>query len=66
MGKMIVYGDKHESHWWDSSIPEETAIAESKFKQYLREGYIASKIEKGTMGVPILDFDPKAEEIVLT
>lgn len=65
MGKMIVYGDKNESLYWDSSVPEETAIAESKFKQYVREGYIASRIEGGNSGVHILDFDPMAEEIVL-
>ena len=66
MGKMVVYGDKSESLYWDSSVPEETAFAESKFEHYVKEGYIACRIEEGgNRGVHIVDFDRMAEEIIL-
>ncbi len=66
MGMMIVYGDKNERLFWDSSIPEEAAAARSKFDQYAREGYTACRVERdGSRGVHIVDFDPMAEEIIL-
>jgi hypothetical protein len=66
MGKMVVYGDTSESLYWDASITEETASAKSKFEQYVREGYMACRVEEGgSRGIHIVDFDPMAEEIVL-
>lgn len=67
MGKMyILYGENNEKLFWNASIPEEVAIAQSRFEQYLKKGYIACRIEKGgNRGVLIAEFDLKAEEIML-
>ena len=51
---------------WDPNIPEEVAVARARFEHYLKEGYIACRIEKGgRKGVHISEFDPMAEEILL-
>lgn len=67
MGKMhLLYGDNEENLFWNESVPEEVIIAQAKFEEYLKKSYIACKIEKnGKRGVPISEFDPKAEEIIL-
>jgi hypothetical protein len=67
MGKMyILYEDNEGKVFWDESLPEEVAMAQSMFKRYIEKDYIACKIEKnGGQGVQIIEFDPKAKEIIL-
>ena len=67
MGKMyLLYEDDNQKLFWDESSPEEIAVAQSRFKQYLKEGYLACRIERdGNRGVQIVEFDPKAQEIIL-
>ena len=67
MGRMsVLFGNKNENLFWDVSVPEEVAAARLRFEEYIKKGYIACRIEKdGNRGVHIVDFDPKAEEIML-
>lgn len=67
MGKMyVLYGDGNEKLSWNASVPEGVAIAQARFEQYLKKGYIACRVEKGgNRGALITEFDPKAEEIML-
>ena len=62
----MFYMRINEGLFWDAGVPEEVAIVQSRFEQYLKKGYIACRIEKdGNRGVQIVEFDPKAEEIIL-
>ena len=67
MGKISVLHDAdHVEIRWDPLLPEEVAFARSMFEQYLREGYVASRIgEDPSKAVQITEFDPSAEEIIL-
>ena len=67
MGKMyVLYEGINEGLFWEAGIPEEVAIVQLRFEQYLKEGYIACRIEKNShRGVQTVEFDPQAEEVIL-
>ena len=67
MGTMSCLAETHDKTIsWDPNIPEEVTAAKIQFGHYIKEGYIACRIERGgTRGVHITEFDPAADEILL-
>jgi len=67
MGRLTVLnGDKEEKYSWSSDSLKDIQIASEKFNQYMKQGFIASKIvNQGKMGVHIAEFDLEAEEIIM-
>jgi hypothetical protein len=67
MGSLkVLRGNQEEKYSWNPESPAETQAAREKFDQYIKHGFIASKIvDQGKRGVPLTKFDPDAEEIFM-
>lgn len=67
MGSLkVLRGNLEEKYSWSPESPSEVQAAQDKFDQYIKQGFIASKIvDRGKRGVPVTKFDPDAEEIFM-
>ncbi len=62
----VLNGNEEEKFFWHPSSPDEVLAAQTKFADYLKQGYIACKISgDGSTGVQIAEFDREAEEIFM-
>lgn len=50
---------------WDPSNPQEVEAARQAFDLYRKGGYAAARMENGTAGEIIKEFDPSAAQIVM-
>jgi hypothetical protein len=51
---------------WDVKDPISVEAVEKEFNQIIKEGYMAFKVDSPTEGELIRNFDPTAEEIIMT
>jgi hypothetical protein len=67
MGSLkVLRGNQEEKYSWSPDSPSEIQAARDKFEQYIKQGFIASKIvDRGKRGVQLTKFDPEAEEIFM-
>lgn len=67
MGSLkVLRGNLEEKYSWSPESPSEIQAAQDKFDQYIKQGFIASKIiDQGKRGVRLTKFDPDAEEIFM-
>lgn len=62
MRKLDRNGDtKHE---WDAAKPEEVEAARELFYLYKSQGFAAARMESGTTGEILQEFDPHAGEVI--
>ena len=68
MNSMHLLGRQGDSETrWDPSDPTSTQNARRRFEAYQRAGFLTfSAIEPGREAVQVRDFDPRAEEIIIT
>lgn len=51
--------------FWNKNNVEEVTLAEKKFKEYTRQGWLAYTITVNNEKIQIFDFDPTLEKIFL-
>jgi len=62
----ILNREEEEKYSWSPDSLKDVQVAQEKFNQYLKQGFIACKIvHQGKTGVQIAEFDPEAEEIFM-
>jgi hypothetical protein len=59
-----ISGDTEVS--WDPTSPWEVEEARQTFEKFRSKGYMAFRMESGSKGKMIREFDPKAERIVIS
>ena len=60
----ILNRDGDTKHKWDKRNPESVSAAQAVFASYTKQGFRAARMQNGTQGEFINEFDPEAEFIL--